>query len=378
MRRSAISVWILAVAVTACATAGTRPAGPPRVILFIADGAGLAHWSAAYHAANEAGERLALSAFPVVGLVDPANTSRIKPESASGATAFATGIRTYYEGVGVGPDSLPRASVLEAAQERGLATGVITTTLLVDATPAAFLAHVRGRRSVDEKAAIAYQVARKGVDVLMGDGRGWFDGAMRPDSTDLLALMGERYTLVASGAELRALDLTRTRGIVGFFEMDELRDPAARDPSLAEMTRAALAFLSRDPQGFFLVVENEHTDHSTHENLPLEVLSAEVRSLDEAVAVALEHRRRQPDTLVIVASDHETGGLSLVPVRQDGVERLEARFGSTDHTLTLVPIFAIGPGAARFAGLHRNDGIGRLLFEAVGAPPPRGPAAAAE
>lgn len=377
---SRLSLALLLVA--ACVSGGSSgeraaPRGVPvRVILFIADGAGLAHWSAGYLAAAETGQSLAVASFPVVGLVDPANVSRLKPESASGATAIATGVRTYYEGVGVGPDSLPRTSIFEAAKAAGLATGVITTTFLVDATPAAFLAHVPGRRSMADKASIAAQIAHKNVEVLMGDGRGWFDGTQRPDSLDLLEGMRSRYTVVESGAELRALDPDTVEALLGLFDTDVIRDPASRDPSLAEMTRAALAVLDRDPAGFFLLVENEHIDHATHENLSLAVLAAELLSLDAAVEIALEYARDRPETLILVTADHETGGLSLVPTLLEGVETLEARFGWTDHTLTLVPLFAIGPGAEGFGGILRNDEIGRLLLETVAAStrPVRGPA----
>ncbi len=355
--------WLVLAAAMACA--GATPPGrtarreaAPRVILFVADGAGAAAWTAGYLAARGLGRTMAVARLPVSGLLEPGNTSRLRPESASSATAFATGVRSYYYAVGVGPDSLPRRTVLEAAEERGMATGVLTTTTVVDATPAAFVAHVRTRQ---ELAAIADQMAAAPLEVLMGDGEGWFDGSLRPDRRNLLPMMGERATIVESGDELRALELGATDALVGFFPSDTLRDPARRDPSLTEMTRAALAILDRDPDGFFLMVENEHTDHSAHENRPQEVIAAEILSLDEAVAEALAYRERHPETLVVVLGDHETGGLSLVPVEG----RLEGRYASEDHTLSLVPVFAAGPGAERFGGIHTNDEIGRLLLAAV-------------
>jgi alkaline phosphatase len=347
-----------------CAPAAQPPAtAPPRVILFIADGAGVAHWTAGYLAADSLGRPLAVSTFPVMGLLDPRNTSRLLPESASAATAFATGVRSYYNAVGVGPDSLPRPSVLEAAEEAGLATGVITTTLLVDATAAAFLAHVRHRHERNE---IADQIADKDVEVLMGDGKGWFDGTLRADSANLLEAMDLRYVVVDGGAELRALETDSIDALLGFFVMDASRNPATRDPSLAEMTRAALEVLDRDPDGFFLLVENEHTDHSAHENLPAASLAGEILAFDAAIREALAYRERHPETLIVVASDHETGGVSLVPA---STGPLETRYGSTDHTLTLVPLFVIGPGAERFAGIRRNEDLGRLLMEAVSSGP---------
>lgn len=138
LRRSILAT-LVAIAGVGCADAGSvnvgrkTPTEPRRVVLFVADGAGVAYWSAALYAADS----LALESFPVVGLFDPGNTSHPIPESASSATALATGIRSFYHSVGVGPDSLPRTTVLEAAEDVGLATGFVTTTLLTDATPAA-------------------------------------------------------------------------------------------------------------------------------------------------------------------------------------------------------------------------------------------------
>ena len=145
-------VWAL---VLAAGSASAQVGEPPRVILFVVDGAGVAHWSAGYLAADSMGRPLAVASLPVVGLLDSRNVYRLMPESASSATALATGVRAYYDAVGVGLDSLPRETVLEAAEAAGRSTGVITTTTLVDATPAAFLAHVPSRRGSVNQSSIA-------------------------------------------------------------------------------------------------------------------------------------------------------------------------------------------------------------------------------
>lgn len=354
--RPMIPALLTAIAALAALAAGPGPE-PRRVIFFVADGAGVAHWSAALYSADS----LALHAFPVVGLVDPRNTSRPLPESASSASALATGVRTFYSAVGVGPDSQPRLTVLEAAEARGLATGLVTTTLLTDATPAAFAAHVPDRSLAFD---IARQMTAAGIDVLLGDGRSAFDPAGRPDSLNLIEDLRRDHVWVESPTELAAAAAADSvRALVGFFAIDREFDTPRRRPSLAEMTAAALLVVDRDPDGFFLLVESEHIDHFGHQNLPLGAVVAEVHELDRAIRVALEYRSRNPATLIVVAGDHETGGLDLSP---DSTGALAAAWATTRHTAEMIPVFALGPGAEEFGGLRSGADIGRALHRAVG------------
>lgn len=339
-------VWLLAgcgIEVPA-AHGPDRPAS--RTILFVADGAGVAHWSAAWLR----GDSLAVAAFPAIGLVDPGNATGAHVESASSATAFAIGERTIYGAVGVGADLESRPTVLEVAEDRGLATGLVTTTHLLDATPAAFSAHVSSR---GEWAAIARQMLEQDIEVLLGDGFEWFDSLP----------IRERYTVVTSPSELGALDADPATRLLGLFDIDRVADPERRAPSLAEMTSVALRILDRDPDGFFLLVENEHIDHRAHDNAPLATIQAEVVDIDRAIRAALDYRERHPDTLIIVTGDHETGGMAVLP---DSTGALEAGYLTTGHSLELVPLFATGPGAEAFAGIHSNAAVGRLLLERVG------------
>ena len=361
LRRSVLAA-LVAIAAVSRADSGSVEGGPPsspeprRVVLFVADGAGVAYWSAALYAADS----LALQGFPVLGLIDPRNISRPIPESASSATALATGVSSFYRSIGVGPDSLPRTTVLEAAEEAGLATGLVTTTLLTDATPAAFAAHVPNR---DQRFEIARQMAAQGIEVLLGDGRAAFDPAVRPDSLNLISELRRGHAWVENPLQLAPVAAADSvHGLVGFFDLDSVSRSADRRPSLAGMTRAAMEVLDRDPDGFFLLVENEHTDHFGHRNRPLADIVAEVLHLDQAIRVATEYRLRNPATLVVVVGDHETGGLDLLA---DSTGALAAHWATTGHSAEMIPLFAIGPGAERFGGIHTADGIGRALLDAV-------------
>jgi alkaline phosphatase len=336
-------------------TVQTLSTGPTRVILFIGDGVGTAYWSAARFAQD----RLAIEEFPVVGLVDTRSSSHKVTDSAAGATVYALGLRTYNNAIGVGPDSVPGQTVLERAAEKGMATGLVATSTITHATPGSFGAHVPHRRMESE---IARQLARQPLTVALGGGLKFFDGSA-PDADNLLPALRERFTFVASGAELRALQLDTVRTLFGLFAEEGM--PAAhegRTPALAEMVGTALQLLDREPNGFFAMFEASQPDWRGHDNRPLDEVTAEMLDYDKAIRVALEYQARHPETLIVITADHETGGLSLVQTRSGG---LEARYTTTGHTGSMIPLFAKGPGAERFAGVKDNYRIGQLLGEVV-------------
>ena len=356
-----LAVFVMSCACLACVRHTTNSAVPRstetarRVIFIIADGAGAAHWSLlpVFRGSGT------LDEFPVTGLVLPRGTSARVIDSAASANAYAIGMPTFNGAIGVGPDSIAHETVLEAAAKAGLATGLVTTTSVTDATPAAFAAHVADR---DLHSEIAAQLGSSGVDVLMGDGLGYFDGTLRPDSQDLLAALARRYTIVRTPEELAQMDAEATSALIGLFTRSNspALDPAK--PRLARMTETALAILTRDPEGFFLLVETEGSDEAAHANAPIEDVAAIMSDLDEAIRVALRYQQQHPETLLIVTFDHETGGAALHTLRGN-VHSL--RYTTTGHTATLLPLFAIGPGAEAFAGVHEGAALGRLLRIAV-------------
>ncbi|HUG39616.1 MAG TPA: alkaline phosphatase [Longimicrobiales bacterium] len=359
---------LLTLAVGACAPSGP-PAVPPvpmeggealegpfSVILFIGDGAGLTYWSAAKLSASE----LAIEALPVVGLVDvEASNSRIT-DSAAGATAFASGVRTFNGAIGVGPDSTPVQTVLELAESRGMATGLVATATLTHATPAAFAAHVPSRTYHNE---IAAGIAERGIDVLLGGGRQFFDPRQRPDSVDLLGRITRRATYVTTPEQYRALNMDTVRTLVGLFAENNPPPAGSREPALAELTRGAIDVLARDRDGFFLMVEGSQIDWRGHENAPLREVIAEVLDFDLAIREALRFQgERRSNTLIVVVADHSTGGLAL---HADAMGVFRAHYTTEGHTAEMVPLFAGGPGAAAFGGVKDNDVVGRLLLEMV-------------
>jgi alkaline phosphatase len=355
------------------AAAAPAPVSPEinNVILMIGDGTGISYWSAAKFAVGE----LAVEEMPVVGLVDTRSSSSRVTDSAAGATVYATGVRTYNGAIGVGPacqdlvkrDSAaiardpascdPLETVLEVAERQGQATGLVATSTITHATPASFGAHVPNRSMQPE---IAEQLAAAPIDVLLGGGRGFFSGATRPDSANLLEALCESAACLSTPAELAAYQ-PDDRRLVGLFAEGGMDPARTRTPGLPELTRVALEKLSRDPKGFFLMVEGSQPDWRGHENAPLSEAVDEVVDFDRTIATVLEFARTHPGTLVVVTADHETGGLALG--EEDG--SLVGAYTTDYHTAEMVPLFAFGPGAERFAGIQENYEVGRTLMELV-------------
>jgi alkaline phosphatase len=368
----------LTLALLAAAPVAAQDAAPPlRVILFIGDGTGIGQWSGAVFAAD----RLAVAEFPVVGLVDTRASNSDVTDSAASATAYATGERTYNGAIGVRPDFTTAPTVLERATELGMATGLVATSRITHATPAAFAAHVPRRYMELE---IARQMVEEhDINVIIGGGRDRFDGARRPDSLDLLGEACARATCVDSPAALDSLDVEHVTRLFALIAEAHLlaavrADTTAANPhgveqpdttwvrwrtlSLATMTRTALTVLDHDPDGFFLMVEASQPDWRSHESAPLPAVVAEVLDLDGAVREALAYQERHPETLIVITGDHETGGMAL---QLDEGGELAAAYTTSGHTALLVPLFAKGPGAERFGGILSNAVVGQRLWEVV-------------
>ncbi|HHW15427.1 MAG TPA: alkaline phosphatase [Firmicutes bacterium] len=280
------------------------------VILLIGDGMGAAERQLATY---YAGQKLEMDRMPMAGLMTTESADSLVTDSAAAATAMATGFKTKNGMISVTPDGKPVPTVLERAKERGLATGLVATSTITHATPACFASHVASRAS---EASIADQYFEEGVDVLFGGGTDFFlpkaVGGARTDDRNLIEdFKAKGYLVALDAADLKDINRLPALGLFSEEGMQpEIDRKATNEPSLAEMTAKAIELLSQDKDGFFLMVEGSQIDWAGHANDPIYNIT-DTLAFDAAVAVARRFALRNPDTLVIVAADHETGGLSL-------------------------------------------------------------------
>ncbi|NIM93870.1 MAG: alkaline phosphatase [Anaerolineales bacterium] len=351
------------------------------VILFIGDGMGEGHrLGASWLAVGDTGT-LTMDSLPVSGIADPRSVDLRVVDSASSATAMATGVKTLNDRIAVDRDGNPLQTILEMSQVCGKATGLVTNVQLSHATPAVFAAHVRNRGDMIE---ISRQMMETGVDVLLGGGEDEFlpkgvpgchpETGERRDGLNLVEDAIEAgYELVCDAESLAKVPSSTTH-LLGFFADEGMKRPYS--PSLAEMTTKAIDILSQDPEGFFLMVEGGQIDWASHDNDSEDTLM-DVIGFDEAVAVAVSFADSDGETLVIVTADHETGGLAV----SQSSENMGAWFeefsmpdgtpfylgwSSTSHTRAAIPTTAMGPGSDGLAGRYESTHIFKVMRDAFG------------
>jgi alkaline phosphatase len=235
---------------------------------------------------------------------------------------MANGCKANIGGLGMCADGTIPTSAMELARRRGMKLGVITNATVYDSSPAAFLCHVPNRRDYP---AILNRYLELDPSVLMGGGKEQFlpkgrPGGRRTDDTDMIAVFEKHgYLHVSTKQELEKAGRKKVLGLFSLGDMSfEIDRDKTTEPSVADMTRAAIRLLhDQGPNGFFAFIESENTDSASHLSDIASVIH-DYREFDRAVGLAYEFYRKYPrETLILVVSDHETGGLGFTQALKD-------------------------------------------------------------
>lgn len=325
------------------------------VIIFLGDGMGVSTITSARiykgQKENKPGEesKLIFEKFPYVSLIKTYSVSKQVPDSAATATAFLTGVKTRNSMIGLTAKAKVSncksstgnevTSIMEWSQNEGKDTGLITTTRVTHATPAALYAHTVNRdwecdadvpvgssECLDISKQLIERIPGKNAKVIFGGGRKKFlpkdvvdqkenVTGQREDGKNLIdewkmdkKNRGAKYSYVSNLKEFNDLDVANTDFVLGLFNNDHMEFEVDRnsgpegEPSLADMTEKAIKILERNPKGFFLLVEGGRIDHGHH-------LSNAMKALEETVAFSSAIDRtlkitNLDETLVIVTADH--------------------------------------------------------------------------
>lgn len=313
------------------------PAKPAKnVILFVGDGMSLPIRTAARVLSKGMSEGkfnglLEMDRMEEFGLITTSGMDSIVTDSANSASAYATGHKSAVNAMGVYPNSTkdpmddPRVeNIVELAKRsRNMATGLVTTSDICDATPAAMVAHTRRRGEMNAIADQMLDPARR-PDVILGGGSSHFlpqstPGSKRKDDRNLIsefeqagyAFVGDRTSLLQLGTPDKLLGFFHLSNMNVYIDREVTKNPAVLksftdQPNLWEMTDKAIQILSKNPNGFFLMVEGASIDKQAHP-MDWERAIYDAIELDKAVGVAKRFAAQNNDTLIIVTADHSHG-----------------------------------------------------------------------
>lgn len=327
---------------------------PKNVIVMIGDGMGVAQVFAAI-TAN--GGHLYLDNFKHVGFSKTASSNKYITDSAAGGTALSTGQKTYNGAIGVNTDTVAIKTILEMAEEKGLATGLVSTSAITHATPASYIAHQGSRGSYED---IAADFVKTDIDVFIGGGYKHF--TQRKDGRDLTRdLQHNGYQVLRDMDEIAKVKTGKLAGLTA-DEHNEVFPKRKMDLPLS--TQTALNILDQNKKGFFIMIEGSQIDWGGHANNTIYIVN-ETLDFDRAIGKALEFAAKDRETLLIVTADHETGGMAVTGGdMKSGM--VKGAYTTGGHSAIMVPVFSYGPGAENFTGIMENTDIPKNIMKLLG------------
>ena len=316
------------------------------IILAIGDGVGPNQITLSRIAIGGLDFRLFIDQMPYHGTSLTHSYDNAYTDSAAAATAWSTGFKTKTRYLSLNPDKKILETVVELLNKKGYASGVVATSSVTHATPAALYAHIDNRYEYKE---IANQLINSSIHIALGGGRKLFD----------LNKINDTHHVLTSKESLQ-LNFDYSKKLIGLFDDDGI-ERSNEKPTQRQMTNFALKHLNKQCNGFFLMTEGSQIDWAGHDNDANKMIE-EFRDFDLTIKDLIKFVNKNNDTLLIITSDHETGGLQILKQDNDNVI---IQWGTGRHTSTPVGVHAYGPGAELFQGLMDNTDIHYKMLEAI-------------
>lgn len=290
----------------------------------------------------------AFARFTTIGFSKTSSADNYVTDSGAGATVFSIGKKTKNGSIGVDSAGKEKEGLFEKLKDKEWGTGVVATSSITHATPAAFYAHVASRKSEEE---IAETLMRKNCDYAIGGGRKFFD--KRADKRNLFSELHELGFTIETDTFIKIIDAKKLVYTLAENSMKTMKE--GRGEYLAEATQLAQQNLGKYYKNYFLMVEGSQIDWGGHGN-DFEYMKSELIDFNRVINQVLDAAIKDRNTLVIVTADHETGGLSLLENKEDKL-MFKPTYSTTNHSGVMVPVFAYGPGSEMFSGIYENTAI---------------------
>ena len=319
---------------------------PKNIILAIADGAGLNQITVSRLAIGGPDHKLYIDQLPVAGTSSTHAYENLITDSAAAATAWATGNKTKNRYLSVDKDKKELTTIFEMLDDKGYLKGIVATSSVTHATPAAFYAHIDSRYKEKE---IADQLLNSSVDIALGGGQEFFN----------LQELDKNHHLMTEKVSLEN-NYDGLKNIIGLFDEDGM-ERGLDMPTQREMTNYALDYLDDKCNGFFLMTEGSQIDWAGHSN-DVEYMIREFKDFDLTIKDLINFVTANKDTLLLITADHETGGLQLMKQKDDS---FIVQWGTGSHTGVPVGVYAYGPGSQNFSGVMGNTDIFYKILEVL-------------
>ena len=315
------------------------------VILMIGDGMSLMHIEAAWTCKRG---HLCLENAQYTGISKTPASNRLITDSGSGGTSLATGYKTRYHAVGVDSTGRPLESLNVLAHKAGKANGIAVTCRLWDATPCDFVAHNLDRNKEQD---LILDYLNAPLDYVFGGGAKYFEH--RDDGRNIFSELEKKGYRVAR--TLDELWHCKSGKIYAVPYPVDTPVPAERGDLLAKASLKGIDLLNQNKNGFFMMIEGSQLDDYGHFN-QLDMLMQETLDFDQTIGAVMKWAAADGQTLVVVTADHQTGGPTVLGGDYH-TGTVQVNFSTRDHSGTMVPVYAFGPGSENFTGFMDNTEI---------------------